>query len=391
MPARASHPTRPPNNLTPPRAGQPLLGPRMPEITDINELMARDLSEPDELVSGLIHRGTKIMLAGGSKTFKTWSFLDLAISVACGVPWWDFPTTQGRVLYVNFEIQDVFFRKRYANICEAKGVQTPAGRLDYLGLRGFAGDASKIVQVLLQRIGQRGYDLIVIDPIYKCYGERDENSASGMADLLNQFEKLAVESGAAVVYGHHHSKGDQAGKESIDRASGSGTFARDADTIIDMVRHKEAGAFIVECTLRNFPPQEKFVVRRVHPLMIRDASLDSGTPRAVTRTSNNSRYGDEELIALLDPGALPFGVWLEQASERFGISRSQFANKRREFMERGLIVQSDAAGLYSRAPIQCVSTENPSGGVRSSFVRQSQPSRMARVPLEGEGQGESTP
>jgi len=37
---------------------------------------------------------------------------------------------------------------------------------------------------------------------------------------------------AASVFGAHFSKGNQAGKESIDRISGSGVFARDPDTIL---------------------------------------------------------------------------------------------------------------------------------------------------------------
>ena len=37
-----------------------------------------------------------------------------------------------------------------------------------------------------------------------------------------------------------------------------------------MTRHKEDDAFAVEMTLRNHPPQEPFVVRREHPLMVID-------------------------------------------------------------------------------------------------------------------------
>ena len=40
-----------------------------------------------------------------------------------------------------------------------------------------------------------------------------------------------------------------------------------------MTRHKEDDAFAVEMTLRNHPPQEPFVVRREHPLMVIDVQL----------------------------------------------------------------------------------------------------------------------
>nr|WP_275895736.1 ArpU family phage packaging/lysis transcriptional regulator [Streptococcus intermedius] len=47
--------------------------------------------------------------------------------------------------------------------------------------------------------------------------------------------KVAAELGSSVIYCHHHSKGSQGGKKSMDRASGSGVFARDPDALIDLV------------------------------------------------------------------------------------------------------------------------------------------------------------
>jgi hypothetical protein len=114
----------------------------------------------------------------------------------------------------------------------------------------------------------------VFDPPYKLLGARDENASRDMADLMNAVESVAVETGAAVAFGSHYSKGNQAGKDSMDRISGSGVLARDPDSIITMTRHVKDDAFAVEMTLRNFPPQEPFVVRREHPLMIVDRKLD---------------------------------------------------------------------------------------------------------------------
>ena len=38
-----------------------------------------------------------------------------------------------------------------------------------------------------------------------------------------------------MIYCHHHSKGSQGGKKSMDRASGSGVFARDPDALLDLI------------------------------------------------------------------------------------------------------------------------------------------------------------
>ena len=75
---------------------------------------------------------------------------------------------------------------------------------------------------------------VVIDPIYKVI-TGDENSADQMAAFCNQFDRVATELGCAVVYCHHHSKGSQGSKRSMDRVSGSGVFARDPDALLDMI------------------------------------------------------------------------------------------------------------------------------------------------------------
>lgn len=124
---------------------------------------------------------------------------------------------------------------------------------------------------MLARAGADKYALIVLDPIYKLLGEREENVTHHITAIMNDLEKLAVKSRAAVAFGAHFSKGNQAGKESIDRISGSGAFARDPDSILILTRHEEDNAFTVEATLRNHAPIEPFVVRWDFPLMRRDS------------------------------------------------------------------------------------------------------------------------
>lgn len=92
----------------------------------------------------------------------------------------------------------------------------------------------KLAPKLIRRAQKQGYIAVIIDPIYKVI-TGDENSAEQMAHFTNQFDKVASELGASVIYCHHHSKGSQGSKKSMDRASGSGVFARDPDALIDLV------------------------------------------------------------------------------------------------------------------------------------------------------------
>src|SRR5208337_2754717 len=98
-------------------------------------------------------------------------------------------------------------------------------------------------------------------PIYKLMAGRSENMAGGVGALVQQIDRLVEKTGAAVVYAHHYTKGNAAKKKTIDRMSGSGVFARDADTIITLTEHEEEGCYVLETTLRNLAPQPPFVVQ----------------------------------------------------------------------------------------------------------------------------------
>jgi len=242
----------------------------LPAILDVAIFIQEKIEVPPELVAGILHQGSKLAFGGGSKTFKTWTLLDLALSVAAGEPWLSFKTKKGRVLFLNFEIQPAFFQQRIRAVADAKHITLAQRMIDVWNLRGQAAGYVHIFPRIIARVKDGRYALIVLDPVYKIYGDVDENSAGAVAGLMNAIEALAVETGAAVAFGAHYSKGNQAGKESIDRISGSGVFARDPDSILSFTRHEEQDAFIVESTLRNSPLVAPFVARWLYPLMRRD-------------------------------------------------------------------------------------------------------------------------
>ena len=295
----------------------------LPLIERAPEALANQKPSPPELVAGLLHKGSKLILGGGSKAFKSWALLDLAVSVASGVPFWGLETIQGRVLYVNLEIQETFFSKRVDAICQALGVAHPAF-LDIWNLRGYADSAEALLPKIIERVKSLEYAIIIIDPFYKIMGGADENSAGPVAGLLNELEKLAVQTGAAVVFGAHFAKGNSSSKEAIDRVSGSGSFARDPDSIVMMTPHEVEGAFTVDTILRNFPPMEPFVVRRDHPLMVRDEELDPGRLKA--KPGGRKARTVEEILELLplEGEGLITTQWQKLAKDELGISNGTF-------------------------------------------------------------------
>jgi RecA-family ATPase len=248
-----------------------------PAFEQLGAFLQEDLPTPPELVKGLLHKGSKIVLGGGSKSYKTWLLSDLAISIASGIPWVGFETTQARVLYVNLELGRPWFQRRLINILEKKGLERIGEwitRLDLWNLRGYCTDGDTLLDELERRTEGRGYDLIIGDPLYKLLAGKKENSAEDMSGLFNRLEEISEKSGAASIYGTHFSKGNQAMKDPIDRVSGSGVFGRDPDTIITITPHKKAGAYTFEAITRNLPPVRPFVIRWDMPFFTRDTSLD---------------------------------------------------------------------------------------------------------------------
>ena len=147
-------------------------GQELPPMISAADLCANPPPTPPELIEGVLHQGSKLVFGGGSKSFKTWSLLQLAISVATGQEWLGFPTTAGRVLYLNFELPDFSIEKRIRDISFALGVDVP-DNLTIWNLRGYATDAEVILPKITRQAKCEKYSLIVLDPLYKLQGERE--------------------------------------------------------------------------------------------------------------------------------------------------------------------------------------------------------------------------
>ena len=187
------------------------------------------------LIEGVLRQGHKMLLAGPSKAGKSFSLIALAIAIAEGRQWMGFQCAQGKVWYVNLELDDISCKHRIRDVYKALGIEPKnLSNIDIWNLRGRAVPMDKLAPSMIRRAKQRGYSAIIIDPIYKVI-TGDENSAEQMAHFCNQFDRVCAGASCAVIYCHHHSKGSQGGKRSMDRASGSGVFARDPDALLDMI------------------------------------------------------------------------------------------------------------------------------------------------------------
>ena len=248
-----------------------LLLDNLPKILPLDTYMADPPQMSDELIEGVLRIGHKMIISGSSKAGKSCLLMELCVSIAEGIAWLGLKCRKGRVLYVNLEIDEASAVNRFLKIYDALGI-APEDRhleaIDIWNLRGYALPLIDLVPALIHNAVDKNYDAIIIDPIYKII-MGDENSATDMGRFCNQFDKICAQLGCAVVYGHHHSKGDQGQKRAMDRASGSGVFARDPDAQLDIIQlslsdvtkhnySESATAWRMETNLREFPNIKPF-------------------------------------------------------------------------------------------------------------------------------------
>lgn len=192
-----------------------------------------ELSPP--LINGILRHGHKMLIAGPSKAGKSYALIELCCAIAEGKGWLGWNCAQGRVMYVNLELDRASCLHRFKDVYSALGwAPRNLHNIDIWNLRGKSVPMDKLAPKLIRRAAKKNYIAIIIDPIYKVI-TGDENSADQMANFCNQFDLVCHELNAAVIYCHHHSKGTQGNKRSMDRASGSGVFARDPDALLDLI------------------------------------------------------------------------------------------------------------------------------------------------------------
>jgi RecA-family ATPase len=256
-----------------------------PDISTFSDEVNLELAEPVCVVDGLLRPGDKMMMSGPSKAGKSFTLMELAIAVAEGAEWLGMQCTPGNVIYVNFELRRENRIRRMKKIYEALWVAPEhTGRIHSLDLKGQAAPIEALKSKIIRSVAKYRPTVIILDPIYKIM-IGDENNARDVAEFCNILDAICVETGAAIVYCHHHSKGAQSSKQSVDRASGSGVFARDVDTLLDMIElhitddmrgtigaTEQSTAWRIESTLREFARPAPMYITFNYPIHKIDAS-----------------------------------------------------------------------------------------------------------------------
>jgi len=152
--------------------------------------------------------------------------------------------------------------------------------------------------------------------------------------------------GAAVAMAAHFAKGNPSAKETIDRISGSGVFARDPYSLLFFTKHEEPGAFTVEMILRNLPPVETFVVSWDWPLFHRADELD---PQKLKQMGGRpAQHKGETLLDVLADQRLKTGEWSKLAKAEAGVGISRVFELLKQLETAGKVHKSAIDGKWSQ-------------------------------------------
>lgn len=279
-------------------------------VLSVEELQERHPNPPKNVIDGIIGEGEKLILAGASKAGKTYCLLNLAGAMASGGKWLGFQCRKGPALFLNFEVSAPRMAERNRHLGNA-GVSM-AG-VDFLNLRGAQFNWPELIASLEFLSLQKPYALIILDPIYKLLGGVSENDNSEVASMLAEVERIAVETGAAVAFAHHFSKGNKAETASIDRVSGAGTFLRDPDAILTLTDHEEPHCLTCETTVRNYTKPAPVVVEYNFPRYAIREELDSARLKQARVGGHNKKGGAATVAEVLAIGGPMTSAELQQA------------------------------------------------------------------------------
>lgn len=208
------------------------------KIKNLTELEKRETGSK-WLVEGFwLNQGIG-MLAAQPKTGKSWTAMDLAISVATGKPFLNkFEVNEAqRVLVFFAEDTQAIQEERIQLIKAAKGI---ADNIPNLGIvvseQALRLDTAEGVAALRAAVESFRPSLLILDPFIRMH-QISESDSTAVAGVLSPLRKLKDEFGCGVLMVHHATKGSK-------NLRGSTEFAAWGETNLFMYKDKAENVFI---------------------------------------------------------------------------------------------------------------------------------------------------
>ncbi len=175
-------------------------------VVHISEIVSDAPNQP-WLIERLWSAHAVGFVSGPPKSFKTWTCLEMAVSVASGTPCFGtFPVHRsGPVLLFAAEDPMPALRSRLESLAQDHGLT-----LDQVDIRVIRADSLRLDrqgdrEKLAATVDHHRPALLILDPLVRLHS-LDENQAGPMAELLGHLRALQRSSGTSIAIVHHSRK-----------------------------------------------------------------------------------------------------------------------------------------------------------------------------------------
>ncbi|MFC4531369.1 bifunctional DNA primase/polymerase [Sphaerisporangium dianthi] len=188
-----------------------------PAIGSLADVMAEvdEMDDPQWLIEGLWPEDAYGVIAAQKKAGKTWSGLDLAVSVSAGGKWLgEFQCKTGPVIYIIGEGGKRNTIRRIRAIARHKGID-PAGlpiQLCTVPVQITKAEHLKLVRDWMTQVKPA---LVVIDPFYLSQGAANGTNLAEMGETLREIQVVVSNGNAALAILHHFKKGSASGTDQM--------------------------------------------------------------------------------------------------------------------------------------------------------------------------------
>jgi len=195
-----------------------------------------DLKFPDNgiIEQGILTRQSRLIIGGHPGVGKSVLCTQIGIELSRGLKVVDtFSCIKVNVLYIQEEIGPRSYQDRLAKV---RTHYQNTGNFWVISSAGFSFDDPRLLILLKQYIKQYKIDVVMIDPLYKVHGRR-ENDTTELSQLVQLIDRIINEFDVSVVLVHHLRKpfvtyrGDSVDQGAMD-FRGSTVIPAWADTMI---------------------------------------------------------------------------------------------------------------------------------------------------------------
>jgi len=204
------------------------------EILTLKQLLSKELpSIPSVIGDGILYSGTRMLVYGRYKSYKSMLAIHTSMSIASGRPWFGHQVARRSVLHCQVEIPEFLFQNRMTKYCAGNNCypeniyfsNEPYMKLD-------RGNSMNHLEIAIQAFKP---DVLVIDPLYKVMTGKVEESQD-ITKFTDEVDRIKDKYHLTLIIIHHETKDIITSQGIFDRGSqsmhGSAYLLNWADTII---------------------------------------------------------------------------------------------------------------------------------------------------------------